>query len=176
VYPAPDIITVEIVTLEFPTFVKTTGKILSLPMLMLEKATLVALALSLDGVVVFTVSVAGLLARLPVLSVTTTVNRAPLSELTVAGVVYEAAVAPLMAVTPFFHWYVRVPVPVATTEKVADCPTTTLSLAGSEPMASVVIPVPLRGIASVASVASLTIVMPPEILPAPVGANWTWKS
>ena len=50
-----------------------------------------------------TVSVAAALVMLPTPLVTVTVNAAPLSPMTVAGVVYEAAVAPPIA-TPFlFH-------------------------------------------------------------------------
>ena len=50
-----------------------------------------------------TVSVAALLVTLPELSVTTTVNDAPVSEDVVAGLVYDDAVAPLMGVPFFFH-------------------------------------------------------------------------
>ena len=80
----------------------------------------------------FTVRVAPLLVTLPDVPVTVTVNTAPLSEATVAGVEYAEEVAPLMAVPFFFHWYVRVPVPVAVTLKVAVCPTATVLLAGWE--------------------------------------------
>ena len=51
-----------------------------------------------------TLRVAALLVALPALLVTTTVNRAPLSELVVAGVVYAEEVAPLIAVPFFRHW------------------------------------------------------------------------
>ena len=51
----------------------------------------------------FTVSVAALLVTLPALPVTVTVNKVPVSEDVVAGVVYDAAVAPLIAVPFFFH-------------------------------------------------------------------------
>jgi hypothetical protein len=47
--------------------------------------------------------VAALLVTLPVAFVTVTVNKAPLSEALVAGVVYAEEVAPLMAVPLFFH-------------------------------------------------------------------------
>jgi hypothetical protein len=57
---------------------------------------------------------------------TFTVKLAPVSALTVAGVVYEAAVAPVMAVPFFDHWYINVPVPDATTEKVAVDPSDTV--------------------------------------------------
>jgi len=50
-----------------------------------------------------TVKVAALLVAVPKLLVTVTVNCVALSELAVAGVVYEAAVAPLMAAPAFFH-------------------------------------------------------------------------
>ncbi len=60
----------------------------------------------MDGDVlgVVTVRVAGLLVTLPALFVTVTVNWAPLSEVVVAGVVYEAAVAPLTEAPFFCHW------------------------------------------------------------------------
>jgi hypothetical protein len=48
--------------------------------------------------------VAVLLVALPALLVTTTVNSSPLSELVVAGVVYDEEIAPLMAVPFFRHW------------------------------------------------------------------------
>ena len=50
-----------------------------------------------------TVRVAALLVTLPAELLTITVNCAPLSELVVAGVVYEVEVAPLIAVPFFFH-------------------------------------------------------------------------
>jgi len=49
------------------------------------------------------VRVAALLVMLPALLLTTTVNCAPLSELVVAGVVYDDEVAPLTDVPFFFH-------------------------------------------------------------------------
>jgi hypothetical protein len=45
-----------------------------------------------------------LLVALPALLVTTTVNRARLSELVAAGVVYEEEVAPLIAAAFSCHW------------------------------------------------------------------------
>jgi hypothetical protein len=51
-----------------------------------------------------TVNAAALLVTLPPVPVMATVNCAPLSEATVAGVVYDGDVAPLMAVPFFFHW------------------------------------------------------------------------
>jgi hypothetical protein len=51
---------------------------------------------------VLTVKVALLLVTLPPLLLTTTENRLPLSAAVVAGVVYEALVAPVMF-TPFFR-------------------------------------------------------------------------
>jgi hypothetical protein len=88
--------------LEFPAFVNVTGKLLLLPILTLEKFKLAWLALRM-AVDAATVSVAGLLVTLPVPFVTVTVNCAPLSAEVVAGVVYEADVAPLMAAPPLFH-------------------------------------------------------------------------
>jgi hypothetical protein len=50
-----------------------------------------------------TVNVAALLVTFPVLLVTVTVNSEPLSVAAVAGVVYEAAVAPLIAAPFLLH-------------------------------------------------------------------------
>jgi hypothetical protein len=122
-----------------------------------------------------TVSVAELLVTLPLLSVTTTENREPLSAAVVAGVVYDAEVAPAIAAAPFFHWYVNVPAPAATTENVAVFPATTLWFSGWAVMASAAVPVPLRFTVRGEFVASLAMLMLPETLPAVVGANWTWK-
>ena len=119
-----------------------------------------------------TVRIAGLLVRLPVLSVTTTVNCAPLSALVVAGVVYDAPDAAPIGDPFFFHWYVSVPDPVATTENVAVLPVTTDWFSGCAVMASAAIPVPLREMASEEFVASLAMETLPEALPAPAGVNW----
>jgi len=82
-----------------------------------------------------TVNMAALLVTLEALLLTFTVNCALLSDALVAGVVYEAAVAPLMA-TPFLlHWYVRGAEPVAVTENVAACPAATVLLTGCEVIA-----------------------------------------
>jgi hypothetical protein len=51
-----------------------------------------------------TVRVAEVLVWLPATLLTTTTKLLALSPITVAGVVYDAAVAPAMAVPPFFHW------------------------------------------------------------------------
>src|ERR1039457_6687226 len=96
-------VTVDIVTSEFPPLVKITGRILLLPILTFEKFRLVLLALRINVPAAVIVSVAALLVMLPMLLVTVTVNCAPLSAVVVAGVVYEDKVAPLMAVPPFFH-------------------------------------------------------------------------
>ena len=50
-----------------------------------------------------TVSIAALLVTVPAESLTATVNAAPLSEVVVGGVVYDGALAPLMAAPFFFH-------------------------------------------------------------------------
>ena len=50
-----------------------------------------------------TVSVAALLVTLPAVLLTVTLNDAPLSEFVVAGVVYDAEVAPPIADPFFFH-------------------------------------------------------------------------
>jgi len=103
VYPAPVMVTFEIVTSELPPLVKTTGKMLLLPIFTLEKFRAVWLALSINVAAAVTVSVAVLLVVLPTLLVTVTVNCEPLSPVAVAGVVYEDEVAPPIAVPPFFH-------------------------------------------------------------------------
>jgi hypothetical protein len=51
----------------------------------------------------FTVRVAELLSTLATLLVTVTLNKAPLSEAIVAGVVYDAEVAPLIEFPFFAH-------------------------------------------------------------------------
>jgi hypothetical protein len=101
-YPAPEMLTPETVTFEFPALVKVTLRMLLLPRLTFAKFKLVVLALSMD-VAAFTVRVAALLVMLPATLVTVTVNCAPLSEMVVAGVVYAEEVAPLTAVPFFFH-------------------------------------------------------------------------
>ena len=101
-YPAPEMVTPEIVTSAFPPLVKITGRMVLLPRLTFEKFRLVWLALRRD-VAGFTVNVAALLDALETLFVTVTVNCALLSETTVAGVVYEEEVAPLMTAPFFFH-------------------------------------------------------------------------
>ena len=75
-----------------------------------------------------------MLVTVPAASVIVTVNFAPLSVEVVAGVVYDADVAPPMAVPFFFHWYVSVPAPDAVTLKVAVCPAVTVLLAGWDEM------------------------------------------
>jgi len=67
-------------------------------------------------------------------------------------------------------------VPVAATENVAVCPAVTLWLSGWVVMASAVVPVPLREIASGESVSLLAVVIVPEALPGPVGAYRTRKA
>jgi hypothetical protein len=51
-----------------------------------------------------TVRVAALLVTLPLELLTTTLNCAPLSAEVLAGVLYVAAVAPLIAAPLFCHW------------------------------------------------------------------------
>ncbi len=103
VKPAPEMATLETVTFELPALENVTLWVLVLPILTLEKLKLVLLALR-TNVAGFTVNVAALLVTLPTLLVTVTVNRAPLSELVVAGVVYAAALALLIGDPFFFHW------------------------------------------------------------------------
>lgn len=86
VYPAPEIPTLEMVTLELPVLVNVTPRMLLLPRLTFAKLRVFVLALS-SNVAGFTVSVAALLVTLPALFVTVAVNWAPLSEADVGGVV-----------------------------------------------------------------------------------------
>jgi hypothetical protein len=102
VNPAPEMVTLEIVTLELPPLVKVTGKMLLLPILTLEKFKVVWLALR-RVVAAVTVSVAAALVIWPTLLLMVTVNCAPLSAVVVAGVVYEGEVALPMAVPPLLH-------------------------------------------------------------------------
>ncbi len=69
--------------------------------------------------------IAALLVALPAEFVTLTVNAAPVSAEVVAGVVYEAFVAPLIAALFLLHWYDKGAVPDAVTENVAVAPTAT---------------------------------------------------
>jgi hypothetical protein len=85
-YPVPLVLTPEIVTFEFPVFVRATLKTLLLPTFTFAKSRLVGLVPS-TAVTVFTVSVAALLVAVPAEFVTTTRNVEPVSEVVVAGVV-----------------------------------------------------------------------------------------
>lgn len=102
VNPGPEMLTPETVTDEFPPLVNVTGRMVLLPRLTLEKLKLAWLALRMS-VEAVTVNVAALLMTLPAPLVTVTVNCAPLSEVAVTGVVYDADVAPPIAVPFFFH-------------------------------------------------------------------------
>jgi len=74
-----------------------------------------------------TVSTAPVLVTVPRLLFTWTVNTAPLSTAAIAGVVYVAAVAPLIF-TPFLcHWKVSGGDPAPVTENVAVWPTDTVT-------------------------------------------------
>src|SRR5512133_3100100 len=84
--------------------------------------------------IVATASVAALEVTVPAALVTTTRNVAPSSPGMVAGVVYDALVAPAMLVVPRCHWYDR-RVPVAATVNVAVSPSVTEEFAGCVVMA-----------------------------------------
>ena len=71
--PAPEIVTFDTVTLEFPAFVNVTPKVLLLPMLTLGKFKLVVLWFR-SNVATPTERVAELLVTLPTLFVTATLN------------------------------------------------------------------------------------------------------
>ena len=157
VNPAPAMLTLETVTFEFPALVNVTPKLLLLPRLTPAKLRLAVLVLS-KRVLVVTVSVAALLVTLPTLLLTMTLNEAPLSELVVAGVVYDAEVAPPIAAPFFIHWYVRAAVPDAVTAKVAVCPDATLRLAGCVVMDGA------TGTDVTVSVAALLVTLPAGLL------------
>jgi hypothetical protein len=84
--PAPEMLTLETVTLEFPVLVSFVVRRLLPPTLTFPKFKLVGLALS-SLVAALTVSVALLLVTLPAVLLTTTRNCAPLSAVVVTGVV-----------------------------------------------------------------------------------------
>jgi len=127
--PAPEKLTPETVTFEFPALVRVTLWVALLDTFTLPKAKLDALELR-SNVPVVTVSVAEVLVALPTLLVTSTANCALLSEATSAEVVYEEAVAPPIAIAFFIHWYVIGAVPAAITVNVAVCPAVTVLLEG----------------------------------------------
>ena len=103
VNPAPEMLRLEIVTVEFPALVKVTPSTLLLPVFTAPNGRLVRLAVR-RKVAGPTVSGAALLVMLATLFVTVTVNCAPLSEVVVAGVVYKGDVAPLIAAPFLLHW------------------------------------------------------------------------
>ena len=100
--PAPEMLRLEIVTLEFPAFVRVTPRTLLLPTVTFPKLRLVRLAFR-SNIAGFTVRVAALLVTFPTELVTFTVNWAPLSDAVVAGVTYDDVVAPAIAAPFLFH-------------------------------------------------------------------------
>ena len=100
--PAPETVTFEIVTLEFPAFVRVTLCVLLPDTLTLPKLKDDELELS-RSVAALTVSIAELLVALLALLLTATVNCALLSVAVSAGVVYPEDVAPLMAAPFLLH-------------------------------------------------------------------------
>ena len=84
----------------------------------------------------FTVKLAGLLVTLPAVLLTTHSYRVPLLTPIVAGVMYEAPVAPVIAEyvpapgASCCHWQVGEGAPVAATVKVAVCGEVTVALTG----------------------------------------------
>ncbi len=100
--PAPDTVTPETVTLEFPALVRVTDCVPVLDTFTLPKLTEDELALR-TSVAALTVSVAALLVALPALLLTATENFALLFAVVSAGVVYMADVAPLIAVPFMLH-------------------------------------------------------------------------
>src|SRR5580704_12454256 len=100
--PAPETVTVEIVTLEFPAFVSVTLCVALLDTLTLPKLSEEELELR-SSVDALTERVAALLVALPAALLTATVNCALLSVVVSAGVVYVADVAPLIAAPFLLH-------------------------------------------------------------------------
>jgi hypothetical protein len=100
--PAPEMLTLEIVTFEVPALVSVTFWLPLLDTFTLPKCKAVELALR-TSVAALTVSVDELLVALPALLLTVTVNCALLSVVVSAGVVYEDDVAPSIAAAFFFH-------------------------------------------------------------------------
>ena len=99
VMPAPEIPMLEIVTYELLEFWSTVHAVLDVPMFRVPKDNPVGVAVSSPGDVL-TVSIAGLLATLPKVLLTTTVNMVPSCDACAAGVVYVEEVAPGIA-NPF---------------------------------------------------------------------------
>lgn len=124
--PAPDTVTLEMVTAEFPAFVRVTVFVPLAETLTLPKFKDDTLEFRMREEAV-TVRVAVLLVTLPALLDTVTVNCA---VAVCAGVVYVEPVAPLMATPPLLHWYESGPVPVAATLNVAVFPEEIVWLAG----------------------------------------------
>lgn len=127
--PAPDTVTVEIVTRELPAFVSVTVCVPLLGMVTLPKLREEALELRSSDEAL-TVRIAALLVALPAPLLTATVNLALLSVAVSAGVVYVAAVAPPITVPFLLHTYVSGAVPVAATVNEAVFPAITVWLAG----------------------------------------------
>lgn len=86
VNPGPEIVTLEIVTLELPELVNVTLRVELLPTFTLKKLRDEVLAVRVPGAGL-TVSVAGLLVTEPAELLTSTVNCAPVFEVVSAGVV-----------------------------------------------------------------------------------------
>jgi hypothetical protein len=84
--PAPETLTFEMVTLEFPVLVRITFCVLLLDRFMLPNAKLVALLFK-RKVAALTVRLAALLVALPALLLTTAVNCIPLYEVVAAEIV-----------------------------------------------------------------------------------------
>lgn len=122
--PAPEMLTPDTLTLEFPALVKVTPRTLLPPVVTLGKVRLFWLALR-TNVAAPTLKIAALLVNVPAALATLTVNRVPSSEAVVAGVVYEFDVAPGIAIPFLFHWKASGAVPEAVTAKLAVCPAIT---------------------------------------------------
>jgi hypothetical protein len=162
--PAPLTLIPESVTLPVPIFITVACKVAEFPTFTLPKLKLLGFIES-SRVGALTVSTAALLVAVPAELLTVTVNCAPLSELTLAGVVYVDEVAPLIDPPFFIHWYVKGEVPEALTENDAVCPAITVRLAGWPVM------VGDRAAAFTVSVAALLVTLPAELLTTTVNCS-----
>jgi len=127
--PCDGMLTLLIVAEAFPEFVSDTAIVLLDPTTTFPKLNVEAFAVR-RAVPATTVSIAGLLIRLPAELLTTAMKIEPSSERRVGGVTYVGSIASGM-ITPFFcHWYESGAVLAAATTNTPLFPTVTVSLAG----------------------------------------------
>jgi hypothetical protein len=159
--PAPETLTLETVIVELPALVSVMLCVPVFGIVTLPKLTEEELEFS-KSVEEVTVSTAALLVALPALLLTATVNCALLSVVVSAGVVYVAAVAPLIAAPFLLHWKVIGEVPLAATLNDAVFPASTDWLAGCVVMAGAIVAL------VTVKVAALLVALPALLLTATV--------